>query len=82
MLFGGFVSLSNTFQQVNKPEFFSEQFKIAKLIPFFTEGEKDNFSDYRPISLLPVISKVFERIIFKRVNSYVEKFKILDYNHF
>ena len=62
--------------------YFPDQFKIAKIIPIFKEGNKDDFSNYRPISLLPAISKVFERIIFKRAYSYVEKFKLLDDNQF
>ena len=37
--------------------YFSDQFKIAKIIPIFKEGNKDDFSNYRPISLLPAISK-------------------------
>ena len=62
--------------------YFSEQFKIAIIIPIFKEGNKDDFLNDRPISLLPAISKVFERIIFERVYSYVEKFKLLDDNQF
>ena len=51
--------------------------KIAKIVPIFKEGEIDDPSDYRPISLLPVLGKIFERIIFKRAQSNVDKFNII-----
>ena len=51
--------------------------KIAKIVPIFKEGDINDPSDYRPISLLPVLGKIFERIIFKRAQSYVDKFNII-----
>ena len=68
------------FNRCINPSYFPEQFKIAKIIPIFKGGNKDYFSNFRPISLLLAISKVFERIIFKRVYSYVEKFKLFEDN--
>ena len=38
--------------------------------------------NYRPISVLPTLSKVFERIIHKRIISFLEKHKILDKSQF
>ena len=37
----------------------------------FKSGAKDNVSNYRPISILPVFSKVLERIIYNRVNNHL-----------
>ena len=51
--------------------------KIAKILPIFKEGDIDDPSDYRPLSLLPVPGKIFERIIFKRAQSYVDNFNII-----
>ena len=34
-------------------------------------------SNYRPISLLPTLSKVFEKVVYNRLNGYLEKFNIL-----
>ena len=42
---------------------FPNVFKIAKVKPLFKKGSKTDPSNYRPISLLPFLSKVFERIV-------------------
>ena len=42
---------------------FPDAFKIAKLKPLFKKGCKTNPKNYRPISLLPLMSKMLERII-------------------
>ncbi len=45
--------------------------KIAKIIPIFKKGDSTNFNNYRPISLLSTISKVLEKIMYKRINSFL-----------
>lgn len=56
---------------------FPDSLKEAKVIPVFKKGSKEELSNYRPISLLPAISKIFEKIIYKRLYSYIKKFHIL-----
>ena len=47
--------------------------KTAKVIPIFKTGEDNKFNNYRPISLLPVFSKVLEKIVFDRVFNFLNK---------
>ena len=54
------------------------QLKLAKVIPIFKAGDPDNVDNYRPISLLCTFSKIFEKIVAKRLLSYIEKNKILN----
>ncbi|MGB1899487.1 MAG: reverse transcriptase family protein, partial [Candidatus Kariarchaeum pelagius] len=49
---------------------FPDKLKVAKIIPLYKKGDKSIISNYRPISLLPSISKVFERIIYNQLYEY------------
>ena len=42
---------------------FPDKFKIAKLIPLFKKGSNTDPKNYRPISLLPLLSKLIEKAI-------------------
>ena len=61
---------------------YPESLKIAKVIPFFKIGNKDDPSNFRPISLLPIIGKVFERNISDRTQNYLNVFEILSDSQF
>ena len=47
------------------------QMKIAEVVPLFKNKERDLANNYRPISLLIVISKLLERIVYKRTFQFV-----------
>ena len=51
--------------------------KTAKLKPLFKKGSKTDPQNYRPISLLPIISKVIERVVHNQTNSFLTKNKVL-----
>ena len=51
--------------------------KIAKVIPIVKSGEKSLIENYRPIFLLPVFSKVTEKLIKTRILSFINRHDIL-----
>ena len=56
---------------------FPKELKIAKVIPLHKAKDKHLISNYRPISLLSVFSKIFERIVYNRLISFVNDNNIL-----
>ena len=60
--------------QVLNTGIFPDKLKIAKVIPIYKKGDPQLFENYRPISLLPTISNVLEKIIHKQLSSYFEEY--------
>ena len=46
---------------------------IAKVIPIYKTGAKDEFNNYRPISLLPQFSKILEKLFDDRLEQFICK---------
>ena len=57
-----------------------KQLKIAKVIPIFKQSDPKLLNNYRPISLLPAFSKIFEKVVFNRMMNYLNDQNIL-YKH-
>ena len=55
----------------------SRKNEIHKITPIFKAGKKGLLANYRPISVLPCLSKIIERITYNRLHSYFEQNKIL-----
>ena len=56
---------------------FPDNLKIAKIIPIFKNDSKLSCNNYRPISLLSNISKIFEKLMYSRVHNFLDSFKCL-----
>ena len=56
-----------------KSQKFPESWKRSKVIPLHKKDEVTYPKNYRPVSLLPVLSKVLERVIFEQMISYLEE---------
>ena len=56
---------------------FPAQLKLAKVIPIHKSGSKTEVSNYRPISLLPSFSKIFEKLMHNRIVNFLEVNKSL-----
>ena len=56
---------------------FPSMLKLGKVVPIFKSGDASLISNYRPITLLNTLSKIFEKLMFRRLNSFLEKFSII-----
>lgn len=66
-------SLSNCINKCLTEGTFPNTLKIAKVSPIYKSGVKTDPSNYRPISVLPIISKIFERILYNRLYTYLKE---------
>ena len=51
--------------------------KHAKIIPVFKNEDESDPNNYRPISLLSVFNRIFEKLMYKRLKSFIDKYDIL-----
>ena len=61
---------------------FPDKLKVAKVYPVYKNGDSNNMSNYRPISLLPVFSKIYEKVIYNQIYNYLNINKLLYKNQF
>lgn len=56
---------------------FPDILKRARVVPIFKSGEKDILSNYRPISTMDFLGKIFERVVHKRVVNFFDRFDVI-----
>ena len=56
--------------------------KHAKIIPIFKGGDDTEAGNYRPISLLSNFNNIFEKVIYKRIMSFIQSKNILYHSQF
>ena len=61
---------------------FPNQLKLAKVVPIFKSDDRLLVSNYRPISVLPVFSKILEKLMYNRMIGFIEKHNILSSSQF
>ena len=59
---------------------FPDELKIAKVIPLYKSGSSNLKSNYRPISILPTLSKIFEKLIHSRIYQFLGENEVI-YNY-
>ena len=64
--------LKNCFNQCLDKSKFPKPLKRATITPVFKDGDPTFVGNYRPISILPTVSKVFEKIIANQLNPFLE----------
>ncbi len=61
---------------------FPDVLKIARVTPIYKKDDETNFSNYQPISLLPAISKLFEKVIFSQTYNFFYREKLFSGNQY
>ena len=73
------LPLNIIFKNILLTSTYPDQWKLANVTPIFKKGDKQ-IKNYRPISRLPICSKIFEKIIFKNLYSYLNTNNLLTTN--
>ena len=74
--------LSTVFNFCFEQGVFPEYLKIAFISPIYKKDSKLFVGNYRPVSILPILSKIFEKVIVKRVLKFLSDNKIICENQF
>ena len=74
------IPLQIIFQNIIDTGIFPDQWKEANVTPVHKKKDKQTVSNYRPISLLPLFAKVFERIVFKNLFNYLKENNLITKN--
>ena len=69
--------LSKIFNQSISEGIFPDQMKLAEIIPLYKGKDTDKVVNYRPISLLVTMSKVIEKMVYKRMIKFIDKYNLL-----
>ena len=71
-------SLALIFNRSIETSIFPDEWKSARITPLYKKcGNRSDPSNYRPISIIPVVAKVFERIVYDQLYRYLTENKLL-----
>ena len=56
---------------------FPRVMKLARIVPLYKSGDKTSPGKYRPISLTPIMKKIFESLIYENLVNHVENNNIM-----
>ena len=74
--------LSDIFNHSINDGIFPEKLKTGRVTPIHKEGDLNDVSNYRPITSLSVFSKLFEKLVHKRMNSFISRYNLIKPNQF
>jgi hypothetical protein len=61
---------------------FPDEWKTAKVVPIHKSGKREMAGNYRPISLLPIVSKLMEKVVHRQLITFLEKNNLLTNTQF
>ena len=69
--------LSEIFNDSINVGIFPDKLKVGRVIPLYKEGALNDVSNYRPITTLSVFSKIFEKLVHKRMTSFISQYNLI-----
>jgi hypothetical protein len=69
--------LSHIVNRILSTGIFPHRLKFSEIKPVYKKGDRTNFANYKPISLLPSFSKIFEKLTHKRLDKHIRNNNIL-----
>lgn len=72
--------LTHIINQCFKEGTYPSLLKLSKIIPLYKKGDRKKICNYRPIAILSVFSKIFEKLLSKRIKTFLESGNILSPN--
>lgn len=69
--------MSKIFNQCLQQGIFPENLKMARVVPLHKKGDADDADNYRPISILPVFSKILEELLKRRLIAFLKSKNVL-----
>ena len=75
-------SLTKIFNRAISNESFPSEWKQARVVPLHKKGSRNLLNNYRPISILPALSKVFERILYEQLYDYFVGNNLLSHHQY
>ena len=70
-------SLANIFNLSLQSGIFPDDWKLARITPIYKDGSKTECGNYRPISVISIVAKVFEKLVCNQLRSFMKEKNII-----
>lgn len=74
--------LQHIINQSFKTGIVPSDFKISLVTPIYKNGSKTNIENYRPISIISIFARIFEKCLKQKLVGYLEFYDVLSHNQF
>ena len=72
-------SLTLIFAKSIETDIFQDEWKLARVTPIFKKGKRDYPNNYRPISVIPTVAKIFEKCVCDQLSEYLNANNLLSH---
>ena len=76
------IIISDLFNLSLNEAIYPDCLKISRVTPIFKSGSHSHLNNYRPISVTSYVNKIFEKLLFKRLNSFINDCHLLNENQY